>query len=336
VSGRRSLLPALLLASSAATVGAEQSHLAIIVGLGGEKKLSDAFHKAAVAMIGAAEKKLGIDPANVVYLGEKPADPALPVYRGRSTREGVQKTLGDLARRALPGDVVFILLIGHGSFQAGESRFNLPGPDMSASDFAPLLAAFGAQKVVFVNTASASGDFVKALSGKGRTIVTATKSGHERNRTTFAQHFVQAFAGDGADADKDERVSVLEAFEYARREVQRSYEKGRKLLTEHALLEDNADGVGSAEPSPEAGDGGVARTIFLDAAESGANASAASDPTLVELREERREIEKRLAALKARKEGTPPAEYDRELETLLVDLALKDEAIRRRAAEGRR
>jgi hypothetical protein len=320
----------------ASVAAAAQSHLAIIVGLGGEKKYTEAFHKTAVSMIGAAEKRLGIDPANVVYLGEKPADPSLPVYRGRASRETVQKALGDVARRARPGDVVFVLLIGHGSFQAGESRFNLPGPDMTASDFAPLLTPLGAQKVVFVNTASASGDFVKALAGKDRTIVTATKSGLERNETTFARYFVAAFAGDGADADKDERVSLLEAFDYARREVQRSYEQGRKLLTEHALLEDNADGVGSTEPAPETGDGGIARNLFLGAQADGAGVADANDPGLAALRDERRDVERRLAALKGRKDKTQPADYEQQLEALLVELATKDEAIRLRAAEGRR
>ena len=171
----------------------------------------------------------------------------------------MQKALGEVAQTAGPGDLVFILLIGHGGSQAGESRFNLPGPDMTAADFAPLLAALSRQQVVFVNTASASGDFVKALSAKGRTIVTATKSAMERNQTEFPSYFVQAFSEEGADADKDQRVSVLEAFTYARREVERFYEKGHLLVTEHAVLDDNGDGTGSATPDPATGDGALAR-----------------------------------------------------------------------------
>jgi hypothetical protein len=141
------LLLTLALAGSAA---AEQGHLVIIVGLGGEKKYSDAFDQMAVSLIGAAEKKLGIDPANVIYMGEKPADPALAVYRGRSTRQNVVTALGGLTQTARAGDTVSILLIGHGSYQSGESRFNLPGPDMSASDFAPLLAALRGGRVGMV------------------------------------------------------------------------------------------------------------------------------------------------------------------------------------------
>jgi hypothetical protein len=301
---------------------AEQSHLLIVVGLGGEKKLSEEFHQTAVSMVSAAEKKLGVDPAHITYLGEKPADPAVPVYRGRATREAVEKALAGLARQAVPGDLVFVILIGHGSAQEGESRFNLAGPDMRAADFAPLLDALVGQTVVLVNTASAGGDFVRVLAGRGRAIVSATKSTMERNQTVFAEHFVEAFSGDGADADKDQRVSLQEAFEYARREVQRYYEKERRLLTEHAVLDDQADGA-------------LARTVFLGTGGEAIAAAEVGDPALAQLRQERGEIERRLEALRTRKASLAAAQYEEQLEALLVELALKDEAIRRRAAERR-
>jgi Peptidase C13 family len=282
------------------------------VGLGGEKKYSDAFREMAASMVVAAEKRLGLDPAHIVSLGEK-----------ESTRESVEKALREVAARSAPGDVVLILLIGHGSFQQGESRFNLRGPDMRAADFVPLLDALASRRVVFVNTASASGDFVKPLMGRNRTIVTATKSAQERNETAFARHFVDAFATGGADADKDQRVSVLEAFEYARREVQRFYEKERRLLTEHAVLEDGREGA-------------LARTVFLGSADGETQSADAGDPELAALRQERREVERRLDALKARKETTAAASYEEELEKLLLELARKDAEARRRAAEKKR
>jgi hypothetical protein len=234
----------------------------------------------------------------------------------------VEKALREVAARSGAGDVVLILLIGHGSFQQGESRFNLRGPDMRAADFVPLLDALASRRVVFVNTASASGDFVKPLMGRNRTIVTATKSAQERNETAFARHFVDAFATGGADADKDQRVSVLEAFEYARREVQRFYEKERRLLTEHAVLEDGREGA-------------LARTVFLGSADGETQSADAGDPELAALRQERREVERRLDALKARKETTAAASYEEELEKLLLELARKDAEARRRAAEKR-
>ena len=312
---------ALALAAAPAAAG-EESHLVIVVGLGGERTLAEAFHQMALSMVGAAEKKLGVSPANIAYLGEKPADVAVPVYRGRATRDAVQKVLAGVAQRAAPGDLVFVLLIGHGTAQGGESRFNLSGPDMGAADFAPLLDALSARTVVLVNTASASGDFAKALAGKDRTIVTATRSPMEGNQTVFAKHFVAAFAGEGADADKDQRVSLLEAFEYARRVVQRHYEKERRLLTEHAVLEDQSQGA-------------LARSVFLGTGGETLTAADATDPALTALRQQRREVERRLESLRARKATIAAADYEQQLEGLLVELALKDEAIRRRSAERR-
>jgi hypothetical protein len=342
---RGGLSRALVLASAAAVVAAalpaslhaEESHLVIVAGLGGEPKYTEAFHELAASMIKAAEKKLGVSAREIAYLGEKAADLSLSVYKGRATRENVQKVLGEVASTAAPGDLVFILLIGHGTFQAGEARFNLPGPDMSAADFAPLLTRLSAQQVVLVNTSSASGDFVKALSGKGRTIVTATKSGMERNQTEFPSYFVEAFAEDKADVDKDQRVSVLEAFLYARREVERFYEKGRLLATEHAILDDDGDGNGSSNPgAAPTGDGAVARTLFLGggAGESTAEAAAPADPRIAALRQQRRSVEEKIAALKARKAQMPSEQYDDELEGLLLELARSDAALRGR--EGSR
>ena len=330
---RRALMFAIVLAAWAGPAGAEQSHLLIVVGLGGEPKYTDAFHELALKMIQAAEKRMGVAASNITYLGEKATSPGVPAYKGQSSRENVQKALGTLAQTAGPGDLVFILLIGHGGAQGGESRFNLPGPDMTAADFAPLLAALSGRQVVFVNTASASGDFVKALSAKGRIIVTATKSAMERNQTEFPSYFVQAFSEDGADADKDQRVSVLEAFTYARRGVERFYEKGHLLLTEHAVLDDNGDGVGSAVPDPATGDGRVARTVFLgggdDSAADGATSTTA-DPRVADLRRQRRALEQEIGALKARKDAMEPAQYEEELEKLLVELARRDAALRQR------
>jgi hypothetical protein len=329
---RRALLCIVALSASwARPVAADESHLVIVVGLGGEPKYTEAFHELAVRMIQAAEKKMGVAAANIAYLGEKARYPTLPVYKGRASREAVQKVLGEIAQTAGPGDLVFILLIGHGGSQAGESRFNLPGPDMTAADFAPLLAALARQQVVFVNTASASGDFVKALSAKGRTIVTATKSAMERNQTEFPSYFVQAFSEDGADADKDQRVSVLEAFTYARREVERFYEKGHLLATEHAVLDDNGDGTGSSVPDPATGDGAMARRVFLGGGESTADGAAASaDPLVAELRRQRRAIEEKIGALKARKDAMESAQYEDELEKLLVELARREAALRQK------
>ena len=180
-----------------------------------------------------ASAKLGVE--DVIYLAEKPEVDAKRVT-GRSTKDEVVKAFDKLAA-AGEDDVVFIVLIGHGSFDGRVAKFNLPGPDLTPADFEPLLKKMRSRHVVFVNTASASGPFMEALAGPGRTIVTATRTGAERFATLFGGYFVDALAGTDADADKNRRISVLEAFIYAKREVATAYEREGIMSTEHALLE---------------------------------------------------------------------------------------------------
>ena len=166
---------------SAFPASAQETYLLIVTGIGGEPKYSDSFHEWASSLQTAAEKRGGLPRANITYLGEKEREGAR--IDGRSTREGVEQALSRIAAKTRPGDLVAIVLFGHGSALSGESRFSLPGPDMAASDFARLLLPLSAQRVVFVNASSASGDFQKPLQAKNRIVVTATKSGMERNES---------------------------------------------------------------------------------------------------------------------------------------------------------
>ncbi len=309
------------------------SHVLIVSGIGGEAQYSEAFYRWGASMFDAAKERLGLPAANVVYLSERPEHDPERIH-ARSTKDNVEKAFDDLARRVAPNDRILILLIGHGSGSGAESRFNLPGPDISALELAAQLDKFPTQTVVLVNTASASGDFVPVLSGPNRVLVTATKTGFERNETVFGRFFVEAFALDGADTDKDNRVSILEAFTYARREVTRRYEDSNRLLTEHALLDDNGDREGSTEPDAAAADGAFARTIFLDRRGVMAMDAASGDSVLVALYNEKRELEARIAQLTNLKNQMEQTVYEAELETLLVELALKNREIRAREARN--
>jgi len=331
--GVRSIWLGLLFASLVGHAGAAQGYLVVVSGLGGDQVHRVRFHDWAVTLLDAARDRLGVPESHTVYLAERPErDPER--IDAESTRENVAAELTRLAGEAEPDASVFILLIGHGSYQGDESQFSLPGPDMSAEDFAVLLDRFETQQVAFVNTASASGDFVAVLSGPGRTIVTATKSAFERNETMFCEHFVRAFAEDGADVDKDDMVSLLEAFNYARREVERVYERESRLLTEHAVLDDNGDGEGSVDPDPSAGDGALAQRLFLGLAPGALVATAADDSVLVGLYRRRQELQNGIADLRSRKEAMDPTTYERELELLLVELAQTAQAIREREGGG--
>jgi hypothetical protein len=300
---------------------AQESHLLVVTGLGGEPEYSDAFHEWAIKMIDAAENKYGVPAGNVIYLAEKPErDPAR--IKGPSTKAGIEQSFTDLGSRVKPHDTLLVLLIGHGSSQAGDSRLNLPGPDITPVELARLLDRLPAAQVAVVGAFSASGDLLKAAAGRGRIVVTATKSGMERNETVFGRYFVEAFSGDGADADKDGRVSLLEAFDYARREVARYYEKENRLLTEHAVMADGADAGAEAQKSGA----GRAKTFFIGA--PAGTARAAADPRLGALQAERDAIQQRIEALKTRKASMDQAAYEAELERLLLDLAAKDRALR--------
>ena len=252
------LAGALLLACLAAPAQAQNTHILLISGLGGDPAYTDAFHGWLSRFADAATEKYGIPPDRITYLGEKTdLDPTR--IRARSTADNIRAAFAEMAAAMAPSDELVILLAGHGTFRNGSARFNIPGPDLTAEDMALLLTGLGDRRVTFVNTASASGPFVRALSGPNRTIIAATRTGRERNVTRFGLHFVDAFAEDGADVDKDSRVSMLEAFSYALREVQRQYESANLLMTEHAVLDDNGDGEGSRELDEPEGDGALAR-----------------------------------------------------------------------------
>lgn len=306
----RALVCATIFAVTAlcAPLAAQQTHVLIATGLGGEPQYSTAFIRAASALHETAKSKWSVAPASLLYLAEDPA--ADPRITGKSTREELTQAFLTLSQRAATGDLVLVFLLGHGSGEGADSRVNFPGPDPTAADFKAWLAGLAKQTVVFVNASSASGDFVQVLQGPNRIIVTATRTAMERNESVFASHFVLGLAEGEADTDKDGRTTVREAFDYAKREVARSYESANKLMTEHAAISDTTlaqmVGFGGAAPS--------------------------TDPKVIALVAERRDLEDQLTALKARKASMDAAEYDRELERLATAIAEKTALIR--AARG--
>lgn len=303
--------------------GPPSTHLVVVTGLGGEPSYRRELAQWSSTLAGAARAQ-GVPAGNIIQLaGDSSPAPALP----RATRERVLASLQDLTRRTRAGDVILLFLAGHGSHEGAESRINLPGPDLTAGDLAVALEPLADRKVVVVNTTSASGDFLPVLSRSGRIVITATKSPFERNVTKFGGQFVAALADAGADADKDGRVSILEAFLFARRETGRIYESDNRLLTEHAVLDDNGDKQGGAAPGAEGADGALARTIYLGSAPARV---VATDSAGARIEQEARALEARINELRSRKATMKSDEYESQLETLLVDLALKNEALRSR------
>lgn len=315
---------------------AGRARVLIVTGVAGEPQLEDAFFKQATTMIDALKTRFGVPDSDIVYLAETPSRDAARI-KGPSTKEGIEHELAALGERSKAGDVLFLMLIGHGSGDGESARFNVPGPDISAADIARVLDGIHGPVVAIVNAASASGAFIPILSGPNRVIATATKSSFEKNQTRFANYFIQAYASDVADADKDGRVSVLEAFDYARREVARVYESENHLLSEHAQLDDNGDHKGTAAPDAKSDDGALARRVFLGGrvgSVAAAARAASNDPRVAALEREKDSLETRIDALRRRKASMDSTAYEKALEDLLVQLAEKNKAIRD-AAGGR-
>jgi hypothetical protein len=310
-----------LLVGLPAAACAQTTHLLIIVGLAADPEHADVFKKWGATLADTASAKLAVPKDHIVLL-----------EGAHATRVEVTKAFATLATRAAEDDTVMIVLFGYGTFAQSIAKFNLPGPDMTPQDFAPLLAHLRAKRVVFVDTATASGPFIEALSGPGRVIVTATRTGAEVYETLFGGAFVEAFSAEAADADRNGRVSILEAFEYAKKQVEASYQRAGLMLTEHALLDDNGDHEGSPDPGPQAKDGQSAALVSLGSLHPEA---LPADPALRALYLERQQIERRIESLRLLKSGMDPEKYAAELERLGTDLALKTRQIREAEGKGR-
>ncbi len=306
-----------LVVAAALTPGAAeaQSQLLIVSGLAGEPRFEQEFGRWGTTLVDAAARKFGLRPEQIVWLADKPAADAARID-GRSTKAEVEKAFREMAERAGPTDRVLVVLIGHGASDGEGARLNLSGPDLSATELAKLLDLFPTQRVVVVNTTSSSGDFQQPLAAaKNRTIITATRSGSQRNETVFGKYFVASLTGDGADTDKDGRTTILEAFQFSQREVERHYKDANHLQTEHSVL---------------GGDQELARGFYLAAASTAASAGASAEVRA--LVQQRQQIEARIEALRARRATLQAADYEKQMEDLLVELALKNREIR--AKEG--
>ena len=158
-------------------------------------------------------------------------------------REALKQRLSEYTSES-PQSVLWMVLIGHGTYDSRTAKFNLRGPDVSAHDLDQWLTPIKVP-VVLINTASSSAPFLTTLGGPQRIVLTATKSGFEHNLTRFGQYLAAAIGDPGADLDKDGQTSLLEAFLSASYAVNEFYQAAGRLVTEHALLDDNGDALGT-------------------------------------------------------------------------------------------
>jgi hypothetical protein len=241
------------------------------------------------------------------------------LYGQDATRTKIQDVFGRISREAKPDDVLVLMLIGHGSYDGIDYKINLPGPDLSAVDLGGLLDHVPAKRQLIVNMTSCSGGSRSVLERPNRVVITATKTGSEKNATVFARYWSEALRDPSADVDKNETISALEAFRYAEQKTGKFYETQKRLATEHAILEDTGKGEGVRAPSAENGEGLLAGRLPL--LRTGAAETAASDPVKRSLLAKKDELEQQIDQLKYQKAALAPDAYKQQLAALLLELA---------------
>jgi hypothetical protein len=242
-----------------------------------------------------------------------------------STSTHVRETLSAVAQQARPEDDFVLILIGHGTFDGIEYKFNLVGPDITATELARLCDRIAARRQLIVNTTSASGGSVPFLERPGRAVVAATKTGTEKNATVFARYWVQALHDPQADLDKNDEISALEAFQYAQRKTADFYQSQNRLATEHAVFEDTGKNEAVRGPSAQRGEGLLLSNFIL--LRVGPAERAADNPATRALLAKKEELERRIATLKYRKAAMSDEEYKAQLTAALIELARVQEAL---------
>ena len=241
----------------------------------------------------------------------------------QATAKQLAETLSAVARAAKVDDDFALILIGHGSFDGAEYKFNLVGPDVTAREIAAMCDRIVARRQLIVDTTSASGGAVQVLERPGRAVIAATKSGTEKNATVFARYWVEALEDPTADTDKSDSVSAMEAFRYAAKKTAAFYDSQKRLATEHAVFND----TGRGEPVRESGNGQGMLMSSFTLLRIGTNQQAANDPAKRALLDRKDELEQRIDTLKYQKAAMDPQDYKKQLTDALVELAKVQEEL---------
>lgn len=286
--------------------------LLVVVGAPGEEQYAAEFKKWAENWQSVAAQQflqqttIGMDSSNA-----KPDKELLKAAIDESSRSGA--------------DSLWIVLIGHGTFDRGVTKFNLRGSDVSSKEMSEWLKPIRA-RLVFIGCASSTGTFLTELSGANRVIVTATRSGNEQNLSRFGGYFAKAITETASDLDHDDEVSLLEAFLAASSLTENFYKDSSRLATEHALLDDNGDKLGTGKgfyrglrpaKAPEPGklvDGSLASKIMLRSSMTGPKFSS-------EQLAAREKIELKIEELRSKKSTLDETLYYQQLEALVLQLA---------------
>ena len=308
-------------AALAGTHSAEQGNrFALIVqGTSGDPSFAKLHRSWLDRLAATLRSKAKLDGDRLIVLAEQPGD-----GEQRASAENVRAALTKLAAAMKPDDLLFVMLIGHGGGDGADAKFNLVGPDLSIAEWSNLLKPISG-RVAVVDATSSSFPYLAGLSAPGRVVITATNSYAQRYHTVFADAFIESLGAAAADADKNGRISLLEAFNHASRLVAEHYEQDKRLATEKAVLDDTGDGVGrdAAATGP---DGTIAGVTYLDVVE----VPKVADPEVQALLNRRQELTEKVDALRRRQPEMAPAEFDKAFEALIIELSLVSREVRRR------
>ena len=268
-----------------------------VAGLGGEPDYEQRF------------TMLATDVDKILHSGGQ-TDRVVETLKGPdATKVKMEAALNRIASQAKPADAFVLLMIGHGTFDGTDYKFNLPGPDISGAELATLLNRIPAGRQLVVDMTSASGGAINALKKENRTIITATRSGTEKNATVFARYWVEAMRDPAADVDKNDAISALEAFTYAEKKTADFYKEQKRLATEHPQVDDQQ------------------RAAAFPFLKTGAASAVVTDPAKRALIAKKDDIENKIDALKYQKSLMAPDDYKKQLTALLLDLARTQESI---------
>ncbi len=282
----------------------------ILSSVPGSDEHAEKFNKWTEGTRKALIERFGFSADRVIVLSDK-----------KTGQAEIQKAFASLKQQLKPADTFFLFFIGHGSGSEGDYKFNIFGPDYTADDYNKLLDTLTAGRIVIVAGTPSSGAALDKFKAKNRVVITATRSGQEGNDTVFYDYFLEALQSPAADEDKDQKVSVWEAFKYAVAGTERFYKEEGRLATEHPLMADNGgDKIDIKVKEPPA----LARTTSFQVDRP----LVSSNPRVQALLNQRKEIEQKIDALRVNKSSMPEAEYNKQLEDLVLQLALKNEEIK--------
>lgn len=293
---------ALSIILSAVSLNAQAAlYVTIVQGLGGEPGFEENFHEQSQTI---AEASVSLtDSENITLFSGADA-----------TRDNLLAHFSELSAAMNEDDRAAIYLIGHGSFDGEEYKFNIPGLDITTDDILGIMNALPGQNHFLLNTSSTSGALLEPLQHENRILVTATRSGNEKNATFFGEYFVEALGSEDADLNKNNNISIEEAFSYAQRQVEEYFESQGQLATEHAEI---------------SGDGAAQFTL----ARINPVVISTENPRIAELQEQSLEVDRQIESLQLRRSEMNNTEYIEQLQALILQSARINEEIDQLSSE---